>query len=187
MKKIVYRLLIGLFSIFILLLLLIIGSYFADFYNSNFKYSIATPQIMGEFRTDNNSIYVYGIENIVGEDIATLNINETRCMLSTSEKSCFENRVVIIGLGEINVFPYHKEYRIKYADKNKILFDDKYSDISETSGEIDLNSKTLTYTVKNAGINNNETRRIEVITDNQVIEKTEKQIIRRYLRKRLFN
>ena len=130
---------------------------------------------------------VIGVENIIDDNIATLNINETSCSLAKFMMSCLENRAVISGLGkQISIFPYHREYKIKYADKNRIIFSEEYPTLSEVSGEIDLNSKTLIYTVKNAGINRNETRKIEVITDNAKIQELEKKIISKYLRKRMF-
>ena len=127
------------------------------------------------------------LKNIIDDNIATLNINETSCSLAKFMMSCLENRAVISGLGkQISIFPYHREYKIKYADKNRIIFSEEYPTLSEVSGEIDLNSKTLIYTVKNAGINRNETRKIEVITDNAKIQELEKKIISKYLRKRMF-
>ena len=187
MKKALIKIALGLLTIFILLFLLFTSLKFIDFYDNNFKYSIATPTIIGQFNIDNNWIEIYGVENIIDDNIATLNINETSCSLAKFMMSCLENRAVISGLGkQISIFPYHREYKIKYADKNRIIFSEEYPTLSEVSGEIDLNSKTLIYTVKNAGINRNETRKIEVITDNAKIQELEKKIISKYLRKRMF-
>ena len=87
-----------------------------------------------------------------------------------------------IGLGKISIFPYHNEYEITYADENKILF--KSDDVIDaTTGEIDLNSKTLVYTVKNAGFNHNETRKIKIETDSNKIKEIEQEIIKESFRK----
>ena len=181
MKKFLKYISYSLLSVILILVAFILLSELVENYNYNHKYSIAMPDILGQFDIDNGNIRISGIENIINDDIASLNYNETECNLHW--KTCKENRVAIIGLGnQISIFPYHKEYKMKYADKNKILFDDGFL----TIGEIDLNAKTLTYTQNNTGIEHNQTRKIEIITNNKDIEKLEKKIIRKYLKRKCF-
>ena len=185
MKRLFNNLFINLFFVFTLLFVLIMGFKLVDYYNNNCRYSIAMPTIIGQFNTDNHWIEIYGVENIINDNIATLNINETTCSIKFMQ--CNENRIVITGLGnQISIFPHYNEYKIKYADKDRIIFVQNFPSLSEVSGEIDLNSKTLIYTVKNAGINHNETRKIEIITDNAKIQVLEKKVISKYLRKKMF-
>jgi hypothetical protein len=79
--------------------------------------------------------------------------------------------------------PASEEYTVRYNDRDRIIFD---NDTKNITGEIDLNFKTLIFTVKNAGISGNETRKIEIITDNNKIEDLEKKIIRKYLKRKIF-
>ena len=162
MKKVLKNFGICLLGIILLIVLLLFTNVIADQYNYNHKYSIAMPTIMGEYNVSNDSIKISGLNNIKNENIASLVYTEMYC-------------------NQISIFPYHYEYAIKYADKNKILFEDDLF----TSGEIDLNAKTLVFTVKNAGIDNKETRIIEILTDNKEIEKLEKKIISKYLKRKI--
>ena len=180
MKKVLKNFGICLLGIILLIVLLLFTNVIADQYNYNHKYSIAMPTIMGEYNVSNDSIKISGLNNIKNENIGSLVYTEMYCI--PSRKYCSENRFGVMGLGnQISIFPYHYEYAIKYADKNKILFEDDLF----TSGEIDLNAKTLVFTVKNAGIDNKETRIIEILTDNKEIEKLEKKIISKYLKRKI--
>lgn len=191
-EKIFFKILTRIIQVFlmllILLLILILGAEIIKIYNYNHKYSIPMPIILGEFRDYSNKensirhVSVFGLESIVNDDIASLNINETSCFITN--KSCIEKRAVALNLYEVSIFPYYNEYKITYIDENKILFKSVTS--NDVTGEIDLNHKTLFYTVKNAGFNGAQTRKIEIITDNQRIEELEKKIIRKYLKMKLF-
>ena len=181
MKKFLKSLCLIILGLIFLLITLIIGAQLLENFNYNYRYSIAMPTIIGEFNISDNYIHIAGLENIIGDNIASLTYSELYCI--PSRKWCNENYFGIMGLGnQISIFPYNKEYTIKYIDNNKILFDNG----AFISGEIDLNSKTLIYTIKNAGFEHNETRKIEVITNNKEIEKLEKKIIKKHLKRRMF-
>jgi len=180
MKKFLKILGICILGIILLIVLLLFTNIISDQYTYNHKYSIAMPTILGEFEAKNDYVKISGLNNIKNDNIANLVYTEMTCI--PSRKYCSENRFGVMGLGnQISIFPYHYEYAIKYADKNKILFEDDLF----TSGEIDLNAKTLVFAVKNAGIDNKETRIIEILTDNKEIEKLEKKIISKYLKRKI--
>lgn len=161
-------------------IILFFGSYIYSLYETNYKYSIAMPTILGRFDIENNNITIWGIENIVGDDIATLNYNEFTCYIPY--KICSEKRVVVMGLGnQISIFPYNDEYKITYRDKNKIIIASQNKNIS---GEIDLNMKTISFTIPKAGFAG-KPRKIEILTDNRKIEELEKKIIHKHLKKKL--
>ena len=150
-------------------------------YTFNHKYSIAMPTILGKFEVKNDYIQIWGLNKIIDDEIANLLITEFTCIPSL--KHCAENRVGITSwANEVIIAPYHYEYYIKFADNNKILFEEN----KNSYGEINLNTKKLIFTQKNAGFEGNLTRKIEVITDNKEIEKLEKKIIRKYLKKEWF-
>lgn len=180
MKKFLKILGICILGIILLIVLLLFTNIISDQYTYNHKYSIAMPTILGEFEAKNDYVKISGLNNIKNDKIANLVYSEMTCI--PSRRYCSENRFGIMGLGnQISIFPYHYEYTIKYADKNNILFEE---DI-KTSGEIDLNAKTLVFTLKNTGFDSKETRIVEIITDNKEIEKLEKEIISKYLRKKI--
>ena len=165
-------------SIILLLISLILILFIIDYYESNYKYSIAMPTITGRFDVYDNDIYINGLENIVNENIASLSISELHCSLDFN--TCYENRVSVTGFGDdIYLFPFSNEYIIKYNDKNKILFNNH---LKTTNCEIDLVMKTLFCTIKNTGFER-KPRKIEVITDNNKILNLEKEIITKYLKK----
>lgn len=174
---------IGCFIAFTLLgfIILIVGHILIDFYNINYRYSIAMPVILGDFYINGDYIKIEGIENIINDEIATLGINEFTCDLFY--KTCYENRAVVVGLaGQTNIFPYHNEYKITYYDKNKIIFK---NDSLIKSGEIDLDMKTLVFNT--TSIFNKEPRKIEIITNNEQIKKLEKNIIKKHLKKKFLS
>ena len=58
-----------------------------------------------------------GIEKIVDEETASLAYCEISCSLNF--RTCWEKRLAFSNLGNYSmVFPYEKEYEIKYKDKN---------------------------------------------------------------------
>lgn len=178
MKKILKVLGICLLGIILLILLLVFLNIIVNQYNYNYKYSIAMPTIIGEYNVSNDMIQISGLNSIKNDNTANLVYTEMTCV--PSQKYCSENRFGVMGLAnQISIFPYHYEYSIKYADKNKILFEGE----SRILGEIDLNAKTLVFTVKN--IDTNEARIIEVLTNNEDIEKLEKKIISKYLKRKI--
>lgn len=180
MKKFFKYLVFCLLGIMLLIVLFIFSNLISDQYKYNHKYSIAMPTILGEFNAENDYVKISGLNNIKNDDIANLVYSEMTCI--PSRKYCSENRYGIMGLGnQISIFPYHYDYTIKYADKNKILFEED----TKTSGEIDLNAKTLVFTIKNAGFDSKETRIVEIITNNEEIEKLEKKIISKYLKRKI--
>ena len=163
------------------LLLLYLWGEITSQYNYNHKYSIAMPEIPGKFYISDDYIEIWGLNKIKNDEIANLLYTELKCI--PSQKYCVENRLGVMGFGRgTSMFPYHYEYYIKYMDNDKILFEED----SDSFGEINLNAKTLTFTQKHAGINSNLTRELEVITDDKEIEKLEKKIIRKYLKKEWF-
>lgn len=166
-------------AIIISILIFIIFCNHYQKYLYNHKYSIAMPTITGEFDIEDKFIKISGIKNYTKEQVATLSYSELNCLPTFIDKPCTELSVVVSGWGDaVYIFPYQEEYKIKYMDKNKILF----SNFDNTkTGEIDLNFKTLIYTIKNDKLNN-EVQKIEVITDNEEIEKLEKYIIKKYLK-----
>lgn len=164
-----------------LLIVLYLCGEITNQYNYNHKYSIAMPTIVGMFETNNDYVNVYGLENSFEGDLRGLHINDTSCFLSINQ--CIEKRAVVTGFGnQIGIYAYYDEYAIKYADKNKIIFSNL---IGNVTGEIDLNLKTLIYTIKNQQLKNGF-EKIEIITDNKEIEKLEKKIIRKNLKKEWF-
>ena len=189
MKKFLKIVCCILLTFILLIISLILLREIINQYNYNYKYSIAMPEIYGSFNNyinEKNTIYknvkVSGLENIINDEIASLGINETNCILDYQK--CYENRVAINGLGgQISIFPYSNEYNIKYSDKNKIIFS---NEIGNVIGEIDLNNKILIYTIKGTFFNEKEVRQVEIITDNKKIEKLEKQIIKKHLKRKWF-
>lgn len=158
---------------------LILGIYLFDKissqYNYNYKYSIAMPTIIGKYNKNNDFVEVEGLLKDF-DNTESLNYSETVCDFKYN--TCNETRAAITK--GVFIFVYNDDFLIRYKDKNKIIF----SNYAETKiGEIDLNTKKLEYTIKplNAEIN-----KIEVITDNKEIEKLEKKIIKKYLKKQWF-
>ena len=180
MKKIFKFIGIGLLCIIVLIIALILWGEISSQYNYNHKYSIAMPTILGKFEIYDDYIQVWGLNKFIDDEIANLLYSEFSCV--PSERVCIENRIGVTGImSDIFLFPYHYEYNISHIDNNKILFEKD----ENSFGEIDLNSKTLIFTEKNAGINRNEIRKTQVITDNKEIEKLEKRIIKKIFKKRM--
>lgn len=178
MKKFLKGVGYALLSLIALLIILFLCGEISTQYKYNHQYSIAMPKIIGEFEVRNNSVTIFGVEKSLNDELMSLRINETKCYSNI----CQEKRAVISGIGGNGVYPYYKEYKIKYADKNKIIFGDA---IGIFTGEIDLNAKTLIHTIRYDNLKNGF-EKIEVITDNKEIKKLEKQIIRKYLKRKWF-
>lgn len=173
MKKILNVLGVIVLSLLILFLLLS----FVDFYKKNYKYSIGMPNIFTNFEIKDDIIEISGIENIVGGNIATLDISYFTCDLKN--KVCFEKRVNVTNIRGVMIFPYYNEYEVKYADNSKVLFTD-----GKTNGEIDLIAKTITFTTYS--FFDNKPRKIEIITDKHKAQELSNKIIRKYLKYNFF-
>ena len=160
------------------IIILWVSSKLKSYIEDNFIYSIPMPNWIGQFTQNGDSIYIDGIEKIVDEETASLAYCEISCSLNF--RTCWEKRLAFSNLGNYSmVFPYEKEYEIKYKDKNKVIFS---TDIGTITGEIDLNMKTLFFVHNNAGFVERKPRKIQIITNNEEIKKIEKHIIRKYLR-----
>lgn len=171
--KVIFK---GIFGLFWLILLIgavfIISFVIWDNIERKYLYSIPLPEITGRFDLNSQGLVVWGVENVVGQNTATLKFVELECY----DRKCVENSISIMNLKGVFMFPYHREYEIKYIDKNKILYGgDNYS------GTIDLINKTVSFSC--LGGFDNKPRQIEIVTDNEKIKKLEKRIIRKYLRK----
>lgn len=163
------------------IIIIILGFlYLPSYFEQNITYSIAMPKIVGKFdyNKDLNIISIWGLENIINEKTATLAYSEISCIIKNNR--CTENRLAISNLANKNtMFPYHNEYKINYFGNNKLII----SDDNNITGEIDLIAKTITFTTTTMS---NEPRKIEILTDNEKIAKLEKEIIRKYLKVKLF-
>lgn len=155
--------------------------YFLPYFKQNMVYSIAMPEIIGKFNYDKklNTVSIEGLENIINEKTASLAYSEIFCMIEYNR--CTENRLAISNLANKNMmFPYHNEYKINYFGNNKLIIS---NDDNNVTGEIDLIAKTITFTTTTMS---NKSRKIEILTDNEKIAKLEKEIIRKYLKVKLF-
>lgn len=161
----------------ILLIILFLFTTVKTHIEKKYLYSIPMPEWTGNFSISKGQVAINGIENIVGEETAGLGYSELFCVLKNN--ACYETRIAFINIRGVSAFPYSKEYIIKYKDENKLLFSDYTGNIN---GEIDLNARTLSYTIKKAGLDLTP-RKVEIVTDNEKIKKLEKHIIRKYLRK----
>lgn len=155
--------------------------YFLPYFKQNMVYSIAMPEIIGKFNYDKklNTVSIEGLENIINEKTASLAYSEIFCMIEYNR--CTENRLAISNFANKNMmFPYHNEYKINYFGNNKLIIS---NDDNNVTGEIDLIAKTITFTTTTMS---NKSRKIEILTDNKKIAKLEKEIIRKYLKVKLF-
>lgn len=158
--------------LFLLACLFLLWGSVGDYYNYNVKYSIAMPEILGGFNVaDTGYISIQGIEK--GKNIGRLSYVDFYCY-----EDCHKLTATISGISSSNYIQTgYDDYKITYRDNDKILFK---NDVGVVSGEIDLNAKTLLYTIKYP----DSIEQIEVITDNEKIKNLEKKIIRKYLRKK---
>ena len=106
-------------GITLLLTTIIFAQTVYDTYNYNIRYSITMPKIVGQFNVNNDFIQIWGLNNIINDDIATLTYSELSCI--PSRKYCSEKRISISGLGNRTVFvPTSEEYIIRYNNKNTL-------------------------------------------------------------------
>lgn len=167
--------------LFLLIILILVFLYLPPYFKQNIMYSIAMPKIVGKFDYDKelNTVNVEGLENIINEKTASLAYSEIFCMIEYNR--CTENRLAISNFTNENMMlPYHNEYKINYFGNNKLIISD---DDKKITGEIDLIAKTITFTTTSMF---NEPKKIEILTDNEKIAKLEKEIIRKYLKVKLF-
>lgn len=173
-----------LFGCLVLLLLsLIIIVMAIDFFNNNYKYSIAMPKIAGYFIKHDNSFSASGLYTISrnekdeGEKSANLLYGTIDCYYK--EKYCKEEVVSIMNFGGIMILPHIWEYDIIYRDKDRLIYSDGY----KTSVVVDLNQKTITKTIKKTFMREIPKTQIdEFITDPAEIYKEEKRVIKKYLK-----
>lgn len=167
--------------LFILIVVILGFLYLPSYFKQNVMYSIAMPKIVGKFDYDKklNTVSIEGLENIINEKTASLAYSEIFCMIEYNR--CTENRLAVSNFANKNMmFPYHNEYKINYFGNNKLIIS---SDDNNVTGEIDLITKTITFTTTSMF---NKPRKIEILTDNEKIAKLEKEIIRKYLKVKLF-
>lgn len=167
--------------LFTLIIVILIFLYLPSYFRQNITYSIAMPEIIGKFNYDKelNTVNIEGLENIINEKTASLAYSEIFCMIEYNK--CTENRLAVTNFTNKNMmFPYHNEYKINYFGNNKLIIS---NDDNNVTGEIDLIAKTITFTTTSMF---NEPQKIEILTDNEKIAKLEKEIIRKYLKVKLF-
>ena len=173
----------------LLVLLLVVILFFAtlDWYECNYRYSIAMPKITGYFvkRDDGfsaNGIYTMSLkEKDEGEKSASLLLGSIDCYYK--EKYCKEELVSIFNIGGVIMLPHIGEYDITYQDKNRIIYSDEY----KTSVVVDLNQETITKTIYKTFMRETPKTQIdEFITDNAEIYKEEKRVIRKHLKKKFW-
>lgn len=165
-------------GIFLLLLCIALINWCKSYLQEDFYYSVPEPKIYGMFQAQKNSpfITINGIEKIIGEETAGLVYGELVCDLQSNH--CEETRFTILNIMGVSIFPDVNKYKIKYKDKNRIILE---SSNGRVSGEIDLKMQTLFYST--TSLFDKTPRKIEVITNNQEIDKLKKHIIRKHLRR----
>jgi hypothetical protein len=173
----------------LILLLIAVFMFFQilSWYNNNYKYSIAMPDIVGYFikRDDGftaNGIYTISAkEKDKGEKSASLLFGTINCYYK--EKYCKEELVQIMNFAGVVMYPYVWEYDITYKDKNRIIYSDGY----KTSVAVDLNQETITKTITKTFLQEKPKTQIdEFITDSNEILKEEKRAIRKHLKKKFW-
>lgn len=178
--KIILCLILSLVTFFIFLKI-------SSWYESNYKYSVAMPNIVGYFikRDDGftaNGIYTISAkEKDKGEKSASLLFGAINCYYK--EKYCKEELVQIMDFAGVVMYPYVWEYDITYRDKNRIIYSDGY----KTSVVVDLNQETITKTITKTFLQEKPKTQIdEFITDSNEILKEEKRVIRKHLKKKFW-
>lgn len=171
----------------LLLFALILFLLISNWYESNYKYSIAMPKIAGYFINYEDSFSASGLYTISskekdeGEKSASLLYGTIDCYYDDS--SCKEELVSIFKIDWIVINPHIWEYDIIYRDKNRLIYSDGY----KTSVVVDLNQKTITKTIKKTFMQETPKTQIdEFITDPAEIYKEEKRVIRKYLKKKFW-
>lgn len=162
--------------------------FFYGFYETNYKYSIAMPEIAGYFIKNDNGFTANGIYTISSKEInkgdksASLLFGEINCYYK--EKYCKEELVSVSNLDGVRMFPHIWEYDIKYRDKDRIIYSDDY----KTSVVVDLNQETITKTILKTFMREKPEKQIdEFITDTTKILKEEKRVIKKHLKKKILD
>lgn len=173
-------------GLFLFCIVFIMFTFVFDWYETNYKYSIAMPKIAGYFIEHNDSFSASGLYTISrnekdeGEKSASLLYGTIDCYYK--EKYCKEEVVSIMNFGGIMILPHIWEYDIIYRDKDRLIYSDGY----KTSVVVDLNQKTITRTIKKTFLQEKPKNQIdEFITDSAEIYKEEKRVIRKHLKRKL--
>lgn len=171
----------------LLVIVLFMFGLILDWYESNYKYSIAKPKIAGYFIKNQDGFTADGIytvsakEKDKGEQSAGLLFGEINCYYR--EKYCREELVSIFNLGGVYIFPHIETYDITYRDKNRVIYSDGY----KTSVVVDLNQEAITKTIYKTLLQEKPKNQIdEFITDTFDIEKEVKRVIRKHLKKKFW-
>lgn len=171
--------------LFILLLVIVLFFEVLSWYENNYKYSIAKPNIVGYFIKHDDSFSANGLYTIStkekdkGEKSASLLFGTINCYYK--EKYCKEELVSILNIGGIMMYPHIYEYNITYQDKNRIIYGDDY----KTSVVVDLNQETITKTIYKTFLRDTPKIQIdEFEIDSLEIEKEVKRVIKKHLKKK---
>lgn len=171
----------------LLLLALIILLNSWAWFDDNYKYSIATPDIVGYFIPSENGFTANGIYTVSpeeknnGEKSASLLFGTINCYYD--EKYCKEELVFVVNIGGVMMYPHIERYDIKYRDKDRVIYSDDY----KTSVVVDLNQKKITKTILKTFLRDKPEKQIdEFIIEQSKILKEEKRVIRKYLRNRFW-
>lgn len=174
-------------GLFLFCIVFIMFTFVFDWYETNYKYSIAMPKITGSFIKNQDGFTANGIytvsakEKDKGEQSAGLLFGEINCYYR--EKYCREELVSIFNLGGVYIFPHIETYDITYRDKNRIIYSDGY----KTSAVVDLNQETITKTIYKTLLQEKPKNQIdEFITDTFEIEKEVKRVIRKHLKQKFW-
>lgn len=158
-----------------------------DWYQSNYKYSIAMPKITGYFIKREDGFTASGLYTISqkekdkGEKSASLLYGSINCYYK--ERFCKEELVQVINIGGVFIYPYIEEYDITYIDKNRVI----YSDRGKNSVVVDLNQETITKTIYKTFLQETPKHQIdEFLTNQEEILKEEKRVIKKYLKKKFW-
>ena len=158
-----------------------------SWYDDNYKYSIAMPDIVGYFIKHDDGFTANGIYTISakekdkGEKSASLLFGTINCYYE--EKYCKEELVQIMNIAGIVMYPYVWEYDITYRDKNRVIYGDGY----KNSVVVDLNQETITKTIYKTFLQEKPKNQIdEFITNQSEIEKEVKCVIRKHLKKKFW-
>ena len=173
---------------FVLLGLIFLAWYFFyGLFETNYKYSIAMPNIAGYFIKNDEGFTANGIYTISpnekreGEKSASLLFGRIQCYYKW--KYCEEELVSITNFGEIMMFPHIEKYDIKYRDKDRVIYSDGY----KASVVVDLNQETITKTLIKTFLRETPKTQIdEFITNSEEILKEEKRVIKKHLKKKLW-
>lgn len=175
-------------SLFLLILTLILFFQILDWFESNYRYSIATPSIVGYFISQENGFTANGIYTVSpkeknnGEKSASLLFGTINCYYD--EKYCKEELVSVVNIGGVMMYPHIERYDIKYRDNDRVIYNDDY----KTSVVVDLNQKKITKTILKTFSRDKPEKQIdEFIIEQSKISKEEKRVIKKHLRKKFWS